>query len=100
MTIQSLLWDYLYLSLSHMAKSYIWIEETKERINEFLIGYLNNPNFNIKSSFKERGTKCTKTTFGAINQPRISKIMFKNTRVLALRMFYETRKILRKFSKF
>ena len=41
-----------------------------------------------------------KTTFGAITQPRIRTILAKNnTRVLALLMFYDTRKILRNFSK-
>ena len=45
-------------------------------------------------------TKCTKTTFGAITQPHISKILAKNnTRVLALLMFYETRKNPKKFLK-
>ena len=39
-----------------------------------------------------------KNKFGAITQPHISKILAKmNTRVLALLMYYETRKILRKF---
>ena len=45
-------------------------------------------------------TKCTKTTFGAITKPHISKILAKNnTRVLALLIFYETRKNSKKFLK-
>ena len=36
------------LSLFHMAKSFICLEEEKERINEFSIGYMINKNFNIK----------------------------------------------------
>ena len=41
-----------------------------------------------------------KTTSGAITQPRISKILAKNnTIVLALLMFYETRKNPKKFFK-
>ena len=82
-----------------MAKSYIWLKETKERINEFSIGYTINPTLSIDKAFKEQLTKCTKNTFGAMTQPRISKILPKKTRVLALLMFYETRKTLRKFSK-
>ena len=46
-----------------MAKSYIWLEEIKELINEFSIEYMINPNFNIKKEFKEKVTKCIKTTF-------------------------------------
>ena len=83
-----------------MAKIYIWIEETKESINEFSIGYMINPTFNINKAFKYQVSKCMKSTFGAITQPHISKILSKqNTIVLALIMFYETIKILRKFSK-
>ena len=99
-TMQSLLWYYHRLPLLHMAKHFIWIEETKERINEFSIEYMINPILNINKSFKEQVTKCIKAKFGAITQPHINKISAKNnTRVLALLMSYETRKILRKFSK-
>ena len=41
---------------------------------------------------KRKGLNFIKTTFGAMNQPHISKILLKKTRVLALLMFYETRK--------
>ena len=37
MPMQSLMGDYHRLPLLYMAKSYIWIEETKERIIEFSI---------------------------------------------------------------
>ena len=40
------------LPLSHMDKRLIWINETKKRIDEFKIGYMINPNFNIKKSFR------------------------------------------------
>ena len=58
--MQSFLGDYHRLPLSHMAKSYIWLEETKERINEFSIGCIINPNLNINKSFKEQVTECMK----------------------------------------
>ena len=58
-----------------------------------------HPNLNINTSFKEQVTKCTKTKFGATTQPHISKILTKKTKVLALLMFYETRKNPRHFSK-
>ena len=74
MPIQSLLGAYHRLPLSHMAKNYIFLEETKELINEFSIGFMINLPLNIKKSFKEQVTKCMKTKFGAITQPHISKI--------------------------
>ena len=57
-----------------MAKSYIWPEDTKERINKFPIEYMINPTLNINEAFKEKVAKCMKTSFGAINQPHISKL--------------------------
>ena len=48
-----------------MAKSLIWINE-KKPINEFTIGYMINPNFNINKAFRVQADKCMKTTFGTI----------------------------------
>ena len=75
--MQSLLGTNHRLPLSHMAKSCIWLEETKERINDFSIRYMIHTNFNINKSFKEQVTKCMKTTFFTITQPHISKILSK-----------------------
>ena len=92
MDIQSLLGTNHCLPLSHMAKIYIWIEETNQRVNEFSIVYMMNPNLSIKKSFKEQLKICMKTTFVTMTQQHISKILLKpNTRVLSLVMFYETR---------
>ena len=35
------------LPLFHMAKRFIWINETKQLINEFTIGYMVNPGLNV-----------------------------------------------------
>ena len=43
-----------------MAKSFIWLGETKELINEFSIGYMINPTLNISKAFKEQVTKFMK----------------------------------------
>ena len=40
------------MPLLHMSKSYIWIEETNQRINEFSIGYMMNPNLYKNIAFK------------------------------------------------
>ena len=76
-----------------MAKSFIWLEETKQRIKEFSIGHMINPKLNINKEFREQVDKCTNTTFGPIKQPHIkAKPSKKKTRVLVLLIFYETRK--------
>ena len=80
------------LPLFHMAKRFIWLNETKKRINEFTIGYMINPGLNVNKAFREQVEKCMYTTFGEITQPFIKATLSKNnTSVLALIMFYETR---------
>ena len=63
MEIQSLLGTNHRLPLSYMDKSYIWLQETNQRINEFSIGYIMNPNLSINKSFKEQVKVCLKITF-------------------------------------
>ena len=46
--------------LLNMSKSYIWIEETNQRINEFSIGYMMNPNLNTNRAFREQVKVCLK----------------------------------------
>ena len=92
MHIQSLVETNDRLPLSHMANIYIWLEKTNQRINEFSIGYMMNPNLITNKAFKEQVKICMKPTFVAMTQQHISKILSKtNTIVLALVMFYETR---------
>ena len=78
MHIQYLLGTNHRLPLSHMDERYIWLKETLERINEFSIGYMINPTLSIDKSFKEQVTEFMKTTSGAMTQPHISKILYKN----------------------
>ena len=88
------------LPLFRMEKSFIWLEETKEHIDEFLIGYMINPKLNINKAFIEQVDKCMDSTFGLINQTYIIyTLKKKKTIVLALLMFYETIKILRKLTE-
>ena len=42
------------LPLFHMAESFIWIEETKERINIFLIRYMINSKLNTNKAFRKQ----------------------------------------------
>ena len=82
MHIQSLLGNNHRLPLSHMAKSYIWLEETNQRLNEFSIGYMMNPNLSINKAFKEQVKICKKTRFSTMNQQHISKTSFKKNSVI------------------
>ena len=58
--MQSLLGTNHFLHLLHMAKSYIFLEKIKERINEFSIGYMINPDLYINKEFKDQVTKFMK----------------------------------------
>ena len=76
-----------------MAKSYIWLEEKNQRINEFSIGCMMNPNLNMNKVFREQVKVCMKTKFSTSTMTHISKILLKpNIRVLSLVMFFENRK--------
>ena len=59
------------LPLCHMANRFISLEETKQRINEFSIGYMINPKMNINKAFREQVHTCINNTFGPIPQPYI-----------------------------
>ena len=52
--MKSLLGTNCLRTLLHMVKSYIWLEETNERINKFSIGYMMNPNLHKNKDFKEQ----------------------------------------------
>ena len=79
---------------------FIFLEEKKEGINNFSIGYMINPNFNINKSFIEQVDKSMNNTFGPITQPHIRATLTKyKTRVFTLLIFYETRKNTKKAFK-
>ena len=52
LNMQSMLVDNGRMPLLHMYKSYIWLEETNQRINEFSIGYIMNPTLYRNRAFK------------------------------------------------
>ena len=68
MDIQYLLGNNHCLPLSNMAKSYIWLEEKNQRINELSIVYMINPNLSINKAFKYQLKICMKTTYGTMTQ--------------------------------
>ena len=54
MDIQYLLGTNHRLPLSHLAKIYIWLEEINQRINEFSIVHMMNPNLKRNKAFREQ----------------------------------------------
>ena len=79
------------IPLFHMAKPFILINKTKCMF-QFTIGYMIDPSFIGNKTFREQVEKCMFTTFGSITEPFIkTKLLKKNTCVLALIMFYDTR---------
>ena len=78
--------------LFHMAKCFIWINETKQRIDELTIGYMVNTCLNVNKYFREQVEECMYTIFGEITQTFIKATLAKiNISVLALIFFNETR---------
>ena len=65
------------LLLLYMAKIFIWLEETGERMSEFEIGYMINPSLHVNKAFRYQVEKCQKTTFGALTQPFIKTTLSK-----------------------
>ena len=89
LNMQSLLGNNCCRSSLNISKSYIWLEEKNQLINEFSIVYMMNPNFNTNKSFREQVKMCLKNTFVLSINVHIGKILSKNKRVLALVIFYE-----------
>ena len=75
--MQSLLGTNCCRPLLHMSKSYIWLEKTNQRINEFSIGYMMNTHLNTKKAFREQVKVCLKNTFGPDTNIHIGKILSK-----------------------
>ena len=73
-----------FMPLSHMDKSYIWIEETNQRINEFSIGYMMNPNFHNNKAFREQVKRLLKETFGTSTNIHIGKISLKKYKSVSI----------------
>ena len=92
MTMLSLLGANHLLPSFHMDKCLIWLNKTRQHINEFTIGYMIDSGLNVNKAFREQVEKCMYTIFVEITQPFIKATSAKNnTSVLALIMFYDTR---------
>ena len=90
--ILSLLGINNHLPLLHISKRFVYLHHIEERINEFAISFMLNPTLHVNKSFKEQIEKFMNDTFGTLTQPFIiNTVKKKNTCVLSLVMFYETR---------
>ena len=67
----------LCMPLLHMSKSYIWIEEKNQRINEFSFGYMLNSTLYKNKAFKDQVKACFKNTFGKDTNFHINSILIK-----------------------
>ena len=77
------------LLLLHMAKRFIWIE--KKRNNEFEIGYMINPNLHIIKVLRLQVDN-VQILYSFYSHNLLSKTIYeKETSVLALLLFYDTR---------
>ena len=56
-----------------MDKSYIWLEETNQRINYLSIGYMMNPNLTMNKGFRDKVKVLMKTTYCTSTTTHISK---------------------------
>ena len=65
------------MPLLHMSKTYIWMEETNQRINDFSFGYMMNPNLYKSKAFKEQVKACFRNTFGPDTNSHINTILMK-----------------------
>ena len=65
------------MPLLHMSKSYIWIEETNQRINEFYFGYILNPTLYTNKFFIKKVKACFKNTFGKDTNSHINILLQK-----------------------
>ena len=57
MTMLSLLGANNLLPIFNMDARFIWLNETKKRINEFMIGYVINTGLNVNKAFIEQVEK-------------------------------------------
>ena len=65
------------MTLLHMSKTYIWIEEKNQRINEFSFGYMLNPTLYENKAFKDQVKACFKNTFVKYINSHINSILQK-----------------------
>ena len=65
------------MPLLHMSKTYIWMEEINQRINDFSFGYMMNPTLYKNKAFKDQVKACFINTFGKDTNSRINTILLK-----------------------
>ena len=82
--MQSLLGSNCCRHLLNVSKIYIWPEEKNQRINEFCIVYIMNPNLYKDKAFKEQVKGCLKNTLGPSTDIHIGKILMKKYKSVSI----------------
>ena len=75
LSMESMLGANCCMQLLYMSKSYLWIEEKSQRINEFSFGYIFNPTLYTSKVFREKVKACFKNTFGTDTNKHIHKTL-------------------------
>ena len=75
LSMESILGSNCRMPLLHMSKSYLLIEETSQRINEFSFGCMFNPTLYTNKVFREQVKACLKNTFGTDTNKHIHKTL-------------------------
>ena len=65
------------MPLLHMSKTYIWIEETNQLINDFSFGYMINPTLYKNKALKEQVEACFRNTFGKDTNSHINTTLMR-----------------------
>ena len=89
LSMESMLVANFCMSLLHMSKSYIWIEETNQRINEFLLDVCRIQIYSQTKFLRSKWKHVLKTHLVQIPTNILIEHYIKNTRVLVLVVFYE-----------
>ena len=77
LSMESVLEANFCMPLLHMSKSYLWIEESSQRITDFSFGYMFNPTLYTNKVFREKVKACFKNTFGTDTNKHIHKTLQK-----------------------
>ena len=73
LSMESMLGANCRMPLLNMSVSYIWIEKTSQRINDFSFGYMFNPTLYTNKVFREQVKACLKKKFSTDTNKHINK---------------------------
>ena len=87
LSMESMLGANCRMPLLNMSESYLWIEETSQRINEFSFGYIFNPILYTNKVFRKQVKACFKNTFGPDTNKHINRTLHKKYKSACISCF-------------